>query len=256
MTTPPDRAGEFTVIALESVGSTNDEARSRAVDGAPDRTLIWSREQTLGRGRRDRDWSSPVGNLYTSLILRPGVDAARMPELSFVAALGLYDGLVAIHGGGDGIALKWPNDVLFNGRKTAGLLLETEGDGWVVLGMGLNVASFPDGTRYPATSLRHEGVSVSVEGALAAYIGGFGHWDERWRRDGFGPVREAWLARCKGLGEALEVRLGRETVSGVFRDLDGTGALVLDCNGAVRHITAGDVYFAHGQESLNDAAGH
>ncbi len=259
MTTPKLPAA-YHLIALDSVGSTNEEAKRLAVLGenaAPDGTLVWAKQQTAGRGRRGREWSSPPGNLYTSIVLRPDVPLARMPELSFVAALAVYDALESLGEPGHQVHLKWPNDVLLNDKKVAGLLLETESAGagedchWVVLGMGLNVGWHPDDTPYPATSLRFEEWPVSVNQALEAYANSFLGWAGRWLDEGFEPIRENWLRRCKGQGEEIEVRLGNETLTGTFIDLDTSGALVLDCGGEVRHITAGDVFFSTPSGSIN-----
>lgn len=248
----PRLPAAFNLIELESVGSTNDEAKRLAKlgeDEAPDGTLVWARDQSAGRGRRGRQWTSPPGNLYTSLVLRPEVPLARLSELSFVAALAVYDALGTLAEPGHQVHLKWPNDILLNEKKVAGLLLETESAGadgscdWVVLGMGLNIEHHPADTPYPATSLRFEGWPTGVEDALEAYARSFLAWASRWLDGGFAPVREAWLWRCKGRGDEIRVRLGDETLTGVFRDLDETGALMLDCAGQVRHITAGDVYF-------------
>lgn len=250
MTTPRLPAA-YNLIALESVGSTNEEAKRLAAlgeDEAPDGTLVWALEQSAGRGRRGREWVSPKGNLYTSLILRPDVPLNRMPELSFVAALAVYDALGSLSEPGHQVHLKWPNDVLLNEKKIAGLLLESEGSGggvsdWIVLGMGLNVSWHPEGTDFPATSLRFEQWPTTVEQALEAYARSFLGWAGRWLDEGFDPIRRNWLWRAMGQGNEIEVRLGKETLHGVFKDLDESGALVLDCGGEVRHISAGDVYF-------------
>jgi len=251
----PHLPAAYNLVALESVGSTNEEAKRLAAlgeDEAPDGTLVWAREQTAGRGRRGREWSSPPGNLHTSLILRPEVPLSRLGELSFVAALAVYDALGSLGEPGHQVHLKWPNDVLLNEKKVAGLLLETESAGkggnaeWVVLGMGLNVGWHPEGTAFPATSLRFEEWSTTVEQMLEAYARSFLGWAARWVDEGFDPVRRNWLWRCKGQGEAIEVRLGTETLTGVFQDLDEHGALVLNLDGAERRITAGDVFFSPG----------
>ncbi len=249
----PKLPAAYNLIALGSVGSTNEEAKALASKGegeAPDGTLIWALEQTAGRGRRGREWSSPPGNLYTSLILRPDVPVSRMPELSFVCALAVYDALGSLGEPGHQVHLKWPNDVLLNEKKVAGLLLETESLGerknvdWVVLGMGLNVGWHPEDTAYPTTSLRFEQWPTSVEQALEAYARSFLAWANRWLDQGFEPVRKNWLWRSKGRGEIIEARLDGKTVTGMFKDLDASGALVLDCGGEVCHIAAGDIFFS------------
>lgn len=241
----------YNLISLDSVGSTNDEARELARQGedvAPDGTLVWAREQTAGRGRRGRKWSSPAGNLYTSLILRPDVPARDAAQLSFVAALALFDALGTLSEPGHQVHLKWPNDVLLQEKKVAGLLLESESSGdatpeWIIVGMGLNVGWHPEDTDFPATSLRFEHWSTTVEEALQAYARSFMLWANRWLDEGFDPVRKNWLWRAMGVGEAIEVRLETQTLNGVFKDLDADGALVLEQDGETRRIAAGDVYF-------------
>ena len=242
----------YNLIALNSVRSTNEEAKTLARKGeieAPDGTLIWALEQTHGRGRLGRNWSSPPGNLYTSLILRPDVNLAKMSELSFVGALAVYDALGSLSEPGHQVHLKWPNDILLNEKKVAGILLESENRtnktriDWIVLGMGLNVGSHPKDTDSPATSLRFEQWPTSIEQVLEAYARSFLNWANRWLDEGFEPIRKNWLWRCKGKGESIEIRLGSNILKGIFRDLDTNGSLVLDCRDKVRHISAGDVYF-------------
>ncbi|MBM08598.1 MAG: biotin--[acetyl-CoA-carboxylase] ligase [Magnetovibrio sp.] len=243
----------YNLIALESVTSTNDEAKLLARKGelkVPDGTLVWAREQTKGRGRFGRSWSSPTGNLYTSLILRPDIPLFKMAELSFVAALAVYDALGSLGEPGHQVHLKWPNDILLNEKKVAGILLETEGSDknkktdWVVLGMGMNVGGHPDDTSYPATSLRFEQWATTVEQVLEAYARSFLSWTNRWLDEGFEPIRKDWLWRCKGKGEQIEVQVGPKVFSGIFRDLDKNGSLMLDSGDKVRHISAGDVFFS------------
>jgi BirA family transcriptional regulator, biotin operon repressor / biotin---[acetyl-CoA-carboxylase] ligase len=248
----PKLPSVYNLIALETVGSTNAEAKRLAAEGedtAPDGTLVWSLEQTSGRGRRGRDWQSPKGNLYTSLILRPEVPIAKAAQLSFVAALAVYDALGNIGPAGHQVHCKWPNDVLLNEKKVAGILLESEGGNadtpadWIILGMGLNVESHPEGTEFPATSLRYEGFPSTVEETLEAYSKSFLSWTNRWLSDGFEPIRQNWLWRSMGKGKPIEVRLENTTLNAIFKDMAEDGALVLDDNGTERRITAGDVYF-------------
>ncbi len=243
----------YNLIALETVTSTNDEAKLLARKGeleAPDGTLIWAREQTQGRGRLGRNWSSPSGNLYTSLILRPDVPLSQMAELSFVAALAVYDALGSLSEPGHQVHLKWPNDILLNEKKVAGILLDTESGNnnektdWVVLGMGLNVAWHPDDTKFAATSLRFEQWPTTIEQVLEAYARSFLSWTNRWLDDGFEPIRKDWLWRCKGKGEQIQVQVGPKVLSGIFRDVDKNGSLMLDSGDKVQHISAGDVFFS------------
>jgi BirA family biotin operon repressor/biotin-[acetyl-CoA-carboxylase] ligase len=229
----------WTLVALDSVGSTNDEAARLADKGAAEGTVVWSREQTGGRGRRGRHWASPIGNLYTSTILRPACSAPRAAELGFVAALAVADMVAA----GRDVRVKWPNDVLVDGGKVAGILPESAiGAGGevehVVLGIGVNIAFAPElpEMRYPGAAL---GGSVAealekLTTALAARLG-------QWRRDGFETVRAAWLAKAGPLGLEVDVRLGKELVSGRFAGVDREGALLLDTPAGPRKIVAGEL---------------
>ncbi len=241
----------YRLISLESVDSTNEEARRRAEAGAEDGTLIWAATQTKGRGRSGRSWTSPAGNLYISLVLRPDCSLAKAAQLGFVAGLAVKDGIGSVAPPLAEVKFKWPNDILLNGRKGCGILLESKtlpgGElDWLVLGIGLNVQSYPEDTPYDATSLRSEGcpASLTVAEVLEAVSRHFLTWVNRWLEDGFGPVRQGWLGHAEGLGEEITVRLPNETLKGTFVDLDETGALLLRlADGSERHITAGDVYF-------------
>ena len=241
----------YRLVARDSVGSTNDEARRLAAEGAEDGTLVWAREQSGGRGRRGRGWASPRGNLYLSLVLRPQCSLAEAAQLGFVAALGVGDAIGSVAPPLIEVTYKWPNDVLVNGRKAAGILLESQGAAgaacdWLVLGLGVNLTSYPEDSEFPATSLRFEGCppAVTEVALLEAFGKHFMTWVNRWLEEGFAPIRKAWRNHAHGLGEETRVRLAREELSGVLKDLDETGALVLgQAGGGERRVTAGEVYF-------------
>ena len=251
---PLDLPHAYRLVNLETVDSTNAEAKRLAKKGedeTPDGTLIVAEQQTAGRGRRGRKGHSPKGNLYFSLVLRPEVPLARAAELSFVAALALYDALVSIGPAGFLVHCKWPNDLLLNEHKVAGILLEAETGGkavpdWLILGVGVNVADFPKKADFPASGLQAQGWSVSPEDCLEAFCRHFMVWTNTWLDDGFPPIRKNWLWRCWGKGEKIEVRLADKTVKGVFTDLDEDGALLLNTGKGQRKITAGDVFFPKG----------
>jgi BirA family biotin operon repressor/biotin-[acetyl-CoA-carboxylase] ligase len=248
MTCDPRLPPVYKLIALDEVDSTNAEAKRRATDGAVDGTLVWARSQSAGRGRRGRSWESPPGNLYCSLILRPDCRLAEATQLCFVAALAVYDAVGSVGVAGLEAWCKWPNDVLLGAGKIAGILLECEtgeraAPAWVVLGVGVNVASYPEDTEQPATSLHAEGSpEATVVDMLEAFSRHFQVWSRRWLDDGFAAVHEVWLARAKGLGEPIRVRLANQTLDGTFAGLDGDGALILETGGATRRITSGEVF--------------
>ena len=239
MTRTPVLPDGWTLVALDSVGSTNDEA-ARLADGcAAEGTVVWAREQVGGRGRRGRSWASPVGNLYSSTILRPECAAPRAAELGFVAALAVGDLMPADRV----VRLKWPNDVLVDGGKVAGILLESaiSQDGkveHVVAGIGVNVTFAPQlaEMRYPGAKL-----GGTVEAALEGLARAFATRLAEWRRSGFEVVREAWLAKAGPLGADVDVRIGEELVRGRFAGLDREGALLLDTPGGPRKIVSGEL---------------
>ena len=243
----PSLPNFFSLIEFESVGSTNDEARSHAENGAPAGTIVWAKQQISGRGRRGRAWKSPIGNLYCSVILRPEVSPAVAAQLSFVTALALGEGLLDFLPPSAKLQYKWPNDVLIDGQKLAGILLESQiGEqgnlDWLLIGTGVNVASSPVDTDRPATNLTRVGMKLSVTDVFTAYIRAFATWLVMWETVGFEPVREAWLKRAIGLGEAIEVRLSNETLRGKFETLDTSGSLVLTTPQGRQLISAGEVF--------------
>ncbi len=239
MSSAPVLPDGWTLVALKSVASTNDEAARLAEAGAPEYTFVWAREQTGGRGRRGRFWASPVGNLYCSTILRPDCSAQRAAEIGFVAALAVAD-LVPR---GRTVRVKWPNDVMVEGGKVAGILPESSigQDGtveYVVLGIGVNVGfapALPD-MRYPGAVL-----GGTVEAAAERLTAGLGRWLKEWRSAGFDEIRAAWLAKAGPLGTEVDVRLGEELVCGRFAGMDGSGALLLDTPAGPRRIVSGEL---------------
>ena len=239
----------YGLLTLEEVDSTNEEARRRARAGESGPVWITAARQTMGKGRRGRVWIAPPGNLSATLLVRPGRPAAVWAQLSFVAALAAAEMLAKVLRGGE-LALKWPNDVLAGGKKIAGILLESEtaADGtvaWLAIGIGINLKAFPEDTDLPATSVAAFGhPAPSPQDALLDLAEAFAKWYEAWREAGFAPVRDGWLSRAHGLGQRIRVRLAREELSGVFRDIDDAGALVLGLPGGVtRTVSAGEVFF-------------
>ena len=247
MSAPASLPSFYRLVAHERIASTSDEAKRLAGEDAPAGTLVWARVQTAGRGRQGRQWVSPAGNFYASLILRPALPVATAAQLGFVAALAIADACLALAPDA-AISLKWPNDVLLNGRKLAGLLLESQsrGDGmldWLVLGIGINLATYPVEVEYPATALATTGADVDAEAMLGALGASFLAWYERWREGaGFATIRVEWLARAQGLNQPIRVRLPGETRVGMFAGLDSDGALLLDTGTGRQRIAAGEVF--------------
>jgi len=231
------------------IDSTNEEARRLAVAGEHGPVWLRADRQTAGRGRRGRAWESPTGNLAATLLIAPGKPASECAQLSFVTAVAAADAASGFAPNAD-IKVKWPNDVLANGKKLAGILLESAsgGDGaltFLAIGVGMNLVHFPAGTEFPATSLAALGVSApSPSAALAQLAAHFAKWYDIWMTSGFTPIQDAWLARAAGLGSRIRARLTHEETSGVFEGIDNTGALILrEAQGRTRIIAAGEVFF-------------
>jgi len=251
--TEPRLPAAYRLFSYNTVGSTNDEVKRLARAAAKEGTLVWALEQTAGRGRRGRIWSSPPGNLYVSLILRPRCPLDQAAQLGFIAALAIGDTLGSIcEERLDLISYKWPNDVLVRGRKISGILLESElqSDGkmplFVVVGVGVNLISSPRDTEFPATSIAEEDLgTISSAAALEGYARNFQAWAGRWREEGFAPIRTAWRAHAAALGEPIRVRVEAATLQGRFLDIDQHGALLLETAEQRRRISAGEIFPAN-----------
>ena len=237
----------YHLISLDSVGSTNEEAVRLASEGAPTGTLVWAKSQFKGKGRRGREWISPSGNLYLSLLLRPKLLLTQASQLSFVAAIAVFDTLCFMLPQTAKINMKWPNDILVDGKKIAGILLESSACGdtldWLVVGVGVNVATSPDKVSFPTTSLHESGnPHTSAEGVLEQFTVNFKRVMEEWSKEGFSPVRKRWLKFAWCLGEKIEVKTEQELFQGSFTGLDETGAMILEISeGEKLTLTAADV---------------
>ncbi len=249
MSAAPAWPSGYALKSFETIDSTNEEARRMAAAGHGGATWITAVRQTAGRGRRAREWESPSGNLFATLLIDPQKPVAECAQLSFAAAIAVAD-TVSCHAGGAEVRVKWPNDVLVGGRKIAGILLESASSGagaphWLAIGIGINLARHPDGTEFPATSIAALGREPpSPRETLSELASQFAKWYEMWALRGFGPIHDAWLARAAGLGTRIRARLTHEEVWGVFEGIDDTGALLLRVEqGRVRSIAAGEVFF-------------
>jgi len=246
----------FRLHRFDEIDSTNTEAKRLAAEGAPEFTVVLAGAQSAGRGRRGRAWASPPGNLYSSVVLRPEATPLQGAQVSFVAALAVSDVARGLLPPMAAIACKWPNDVIVNGHKISGILLESSATAgrldWLVLGVGINVRHHPGfAGAYPSSTLADEGAAdVDVDSLAALYLDALAGWYGKWRREGFGAVRAAWLDRALGLHGPAVVRLERDAIEGRFVDLDPSGALVVQTPSGERvTVAAGDVTFGAAGES-------
>lgn len=239
-------------IILDAVDSTNAEGLRR-LPGLAGPAWILAAEQTAGRGRRGRAWASPRGNLHASLVWRPSGTAADAALRSFVAALALREALVDFAGVSGSLSLKWPNDVLLNGGKVAGILLESVGAGSGVaalcIGIGVNLIAAPDpamiepGAVPPVTLLAETGLRIEPETLLDALAPSYADWEGVLRDQGFAAIRTEWLKHAARLGETIVARTSQDRREGVFETIDGTGALVLAGPKGRVAIPAAEVFF-------------
>ncbi|MBH89346.1 MAG: biotin--[acetyl-CoA-carboxylase] ligase [Magnetovibrio sp.] len=237
------------LIIHEIIDSTNEEAKRLARNGMPEGVVVWAKEQSSGVGRRGRKWESARGNLFFSVLLRPDCSASKAMQLSYVVSLSIAKIIDDVLPSSVVVRCKWPNDILVENRKISGILLETQLDpigdiDWLVIGVGLNIKSFPKDVAFPATALTHEGArkTISAEIILKLFSYHFLPTYKIWKNLGFESIRTAWLSRAAWLGREITVRLEKETLKGKFKDLDKDGALILLHNGNERRITAGDIF--------------
>ncbi|SEN40158.1 BirA family transcriptional regulator, biotin operon repressor / biotin-[acetyl-CoA-carboxylase] ligase [Pseudorhodobacter antarcticus] len=237
-------------VLLDTVNSTNAYAALLSPN-VP--TWILAAEQSGGRGRRGRPWLSPRGNFYATLALQPIETPDLVALRSFAAALALRDACIAVTGLTVGFALKWPNDVLLNGGKLAGILLESTGAGQRItqlsIGIGVNLIAAPNadeveqGAVVPVSLLSETGIRVTPEAFLTALANAYEKWEAVYAAKGFAPLRSEWLLHAAKLGETITARIGDTSDVGVFQTIDETGALILQTLQGRRAIPAAEIFF-------------
>lgn len=231
------------LVEFAEIDSTNAEVLRRAESGEREGLAVRANGQSSGRGRRGRAWSSPEGNLYLSILI--DAPAREAGQVGFAVALALVEAIEAETGQRlPDLRCKWPNDLLYDGKKVAGLLLEgVPSRDQVVAGMGVNLK--PTGVAdamYPVGSLAD--LDIPPQTLCPGVCLALARWLDTWRTFGFAPIRRAWLERANGIGESIIVRLPRDTYKGKFEGLADDGALLLDQGtGEMKTISAGDVFF-------------
>lgn len=233
-------------LLLDEVDSTNAEALRR-MPGLAGPVWILARRQMAGRGRRGRAWADPAGNFAASLAMPSHAPPAQLAQRSFLAALALAEALEGLTGLSGAFALKWPNDVLIEGGKLSGILLESA-PGGLVLGVGVNLRAAPPaeaGAAHAPVSLRAAtGFDIAAEALLDALAQRYAEWEAHFAAQGFEPLRQAFLARVVRLGEQVVARTPRAAYCGTFETIDESGALVLATQEGRLALPAADIYFA------------
>jgi BirA family biotin operon repressor/biotin-[acetyl-CoA-carboxylase] ligase len=232
------------------VASTNASALEAARGGEAGNLWVTAHSQSAGKGRRGRPWASEPGNLYASLLLIDPSPMSKAGTLPLVAGLGVHRALrIFFASSPQALAIKWPNDLLVDGRKICGILLESEtlADGRlaVVIGCGINCATHPENPLYPATDLAECGIDAGPEKIFPALAIGMARVLAEWNAGaGFAGIREDWLLAAGGKGGAVTVRRQDGETEGIFEDIDRDGHLLLNVAGERRRISAGDLFFS------------
>ncbi len=239
---------DYHLLSFDALDSTNEEAKRLARNGGSNGAVIWAKRQTEGKGRMGRAWVSSEGNLFVSVLLQPEKPLPELCQLSFVAAVAAIEALEALLSDPTHLKCKWPNDILLGDRKLGGILLESFRDGneksWVVVGLGINVDSFPPRTEFPATCLKDAGVElVSAKIILSRFIHHFIERYNEWNIKGFAPVRKRWTQSAWGMEQRLCARLPEGNIEGIAQGIDADGSLLLKLdNGKRQQVHAGDVF--------------
>ena len=244
------KADAFRHLALGDTVSTNTECLVRARNGDEGNLWITAVRQTGGRGRRGRTWVSEPGNLYASLLLIDAASQSDLSSLPLAVSLAVHTAIRSVLPNPDTVKVKWPNDVLINGKKTSGILLEAEtlpnGRHALVIGCGINIQSRPDNPLYPSTCLALEGASVSAEELFARLFVAMAEVLEIWDRGrGIAQITAMWRDVAIGIGEKVTVNFSYHSISGIFAGIDDKGYLLLDTGrGPAQAVAAGDVFFS------------
>jgi len=235
----------------DELPSTSDMVRRRAEAGEPAGLAVLAHRQSQGRGSRGRSWSTPRGNLAISILLRPRLTVREAACMSLVSGLALAESVAEILPPGPSLTLKWPNDLLLDGDKLAGILLESHGDGqggvdWVIPGIGVNLAHAPVLPDRVAACLANHMPPPAPEEFAPLLLARLFHWCAVLETQGFAAVREAWLPRALAPGSQMSIKVGAEMIAGHFAGLADDGSLLLEQAGVVRQFATGEVLLPQG----------
>lgn len=229
------------IIELKEIDSTNDELRRLAEKGAGNFTVVTAKKQTRGKGRYSRSWESPDGNIYLSILIR-NLDVHTAHQISFVASLAALE-TIQINLPDVDVRLKWPNDVLADGKKIAGILLESASSrpdrlDYLIVGFGINVKKSP---KY-ATNMKDLGSTENFDKIKTKLLDEFSKYFDIWLENGFGKISSLWLKNAAGLGEKLIANLPEKQIEGIFQGLTPNGELILDTSEGEKIISSGEVH--------------
>lgn len=235
------------IYVYESLPSTMDEGRRRVLEeGVEEGAVIVASRQTQGRGRRGRQWESPLGNLFMTYITYLSCPLSQAPQLSFVACVAVGEALRPLLPPGNSLTYKWPNDLLLNKKKVGGLLLEAislphKPEIAYLVGCGLNLKEHPVEPRYPATSFQEEGIYLNYEEVLNGINSSLTHFITLWQGQGFTPIQTLWMERCAHLQQKIRFDIQEKIHEGIFEGLDEEGLLILNNTQGTIKLAAGEI---------------
>ncbi len=223
----------WSVKEFDNLTSTQDYLKNNT--SLPEGTVIRANTQSTGHGRHGRKWLAGQGNLYISLLLKPKCELDKLGQLSLLTGLAIADIMP------DSVILKWPNDILIDGKKCCGILLDHENDA-LIIGIGVNIKSAPlDG----ATFLQnHMSSDIDAKTFMTKLLESFAQYYERWQNEGFETARDEWLEKTYNKGQKISVKIGDNYITGSFETIDMLGNLILICDktGEIKKITSGEVF--------------
>lgn len=237
----------YNIYHFHELASTNETAYEMALkQQAVNFDIIIADKQSAGKGRNLRKWHSPIGNLYFSLVLQPNLEINKIPQISFLAITALRLAIAKIANKNLAIENKWPNDLLINQKKVAGLLLESYFShnkcNFVIIGIGVNINSNPENTIFPASNLQEFAINNSATQVLELFLDEFSEIYQNYQNFGFKGIRNLWLKEAYLLGKEIKVKNGNEEISGIFENLDEDGNLLLKVGSEIKKILAADVF--------------
>jgi BirA family transcriptional regulator, biotin operon repressor / biotin---[acetyl-CoA-carboxylase] ligase len=246
----------YNILIFDSIDSTNEEAKRIAKSDFNGEFFIWGKSQTNGRGRSKKEWLSPPGNLCLSLLLTPKIDITKISQIPFLVAVALGETIASLKCTKSiNIEYKWPNDILINDKKAAGILIETSMVNthieWLVIGIGVNIRSAPEISNYKTTCLADEGIDIStLDFFIHNFMQNFQKYYYYLTSQGFIAIKELWLNRAKSLGKTIIANSNQNRVVGIFDGIDDYGNLqLIIASGEKIKISSGEVFLYNSMAS-------
>lgn len=232
---------------FDVLDSTIDEAKSRLSQGNAEGSVIVAYRQPKGRGRRGRQWEDLPGNLYMTYITSLNCSPSAALQLSFVTCVAAGEALRPFISSENTLRYKWPNDLLLNGKKVGGILVEVlsvpdREEVTCLISCGLNLMTHPTSTApYPTTSFQQEQMHLSLEETLQEIVTSLESHIRLWREKGFSPIRTLWMAWASGLDQEISFDLSGKLQLGIFEGIDAEGGLLLRTSVGVKKFTTGEI---------------